>query len=108
MADTFNHALIQLTGIAPDRLDDTESLAAVAVAAAGAIGLAGNAPVSCGGPRGAALALLGTDGHVVLHTVPTRGLCLVDIVARAPIPVSRGVDVIARRLGAAGAESAGP
>jgi hypothetical protein len=44
--------------------------------------------------------LLCRDGHVVLHTMPDAGHCLVDIVARAPLVASKGADVIARRLGA--------
>jgi hypothetical protein len=42
--------------------------------------------------------MLCRDGHIVLHCAPEEGICFVDIVARAPADVSRGLEVIARRL----------
>jgi hypothetical protein len=42
--------------------------------------------------------MLCREGHIVLHTAPGEGICLVDIVARAPADVRRGIEVIARRL----------
>jgi S-adenosylmethionine/arginine decarboxylase-like enzyme len=54
------------------------------------------------GPRGIAVGMLCRDGHIVLHCSPDEGICFVDIVARAPAEVSRGLEVIARRLTAAG------
>ena len=39
------------------------------------------------------------EGHIVVHTTPAEGLCVVDVVARAPADVRKGVEVITRRLG---------
>ena len=42
--------------------------------------------------------MLCREGHIVLHASFDDGVCLVDIVARAPADVGRGIDVILRRL----------
>jgi S-adenosylmethionine/arginine decarboxylase-like enzyme len=97
----FNVLCVELTGLSASRLADAEGLSAVVVAAAGAIGVSTDAPPMVRrGHQGVAVGLLCRDGHVVLHTMPDAGHCLVDIVARAPLVASKGADVIARRLGA--------
>jgi hypothetical protein len=45
------------------------------------------------------VALLCLEGHIVLHCAPSEGACLVEIIARAPADVWKGIDVISRRLG---------
>jgi S-adenosylmethionine/arginine decarboxylase-like enzyme len=96
----FTHCLAELTGLSSARLADEASLAAVAIAAAGAVGLSAyGPPVVRSGPSGVAIGLLCRSGHIVLHSLPADGLCLVDVVAQAPASAQRGVDVIARRLG---------
>jgi S-adenosylmethionine/arginine decarboxylase-like enzyme len=95
----FTYHLDELTGISGARLADGAGLAAVVVAAAGAVGLTPlGTPIVREGPRGAAVALLCRDGHIVLHTAPHEGLCFVAVVARAPADAGRGVEVIARGL----------
>ena len=97
----FSHQLAELSGLTGARLADESALSAVVIAAAGALGLpAHGPPVVRSGPRGVALGLLCHGGHIVLHTVPDEGLCLVDIVATLPVDPAKGVAVIARRLGA--------
>lgn len=95
----FNHQVLELNDLVSARLADGDGLAAVVVAAAGAVGMfALGPPVVREGPRGIAVGMLCRDGHIVLHSTPGEGLCFVDIVARAPAEVSRGLEVIARRL----------
>jgi S-adenosylmethionine/arginine decarboxylase-like enzyme len=95
----FAHRLTELEGLPPGRLAEADAIAAVAVAAAGAIGIPPlGPPVVRAGPAGVVVALLCRDGHIVLHALPAEGRCLVDLVARAPADPGRGLDVIARRL----------
>jgi S-adenosylmethionine/arginine decarboxylase-like enzyme len=96
---TFNHYLLELTSVDPVRLSDPDSLAALVVAAAGAVGMPGlGPPVAREGAGEIAIALLCLEGHIVLHCVPAQGICLIDIVARAPADVGKGIEVISRRL----------
>jgi len=95
----FNYHLHELTAISGARLADANGLSAIVVAAAGAVGMpALGPPVVREGPSGVAVALLCREGHIVLHTVPDEGLCFVAVVARAPVDVGRGVEVISRGL----------
>jgi S-adenosylmethionine/arginine decarboxylase-like enzyme len=96
----FDHQLLELTSVPGARLADSDGLSAVVVAAAGAVGMpALGPPVVRDGPGGVVIAMLCREGHIVLHTAPAEGLCLVDIVARAPADARKGLEVIARRLG---------
>jgi S-adenosylmethionine/arginine decarboxylase-like enzyme len=96
---TFNHQLVELTSVDPGRLRSTDMLSALVVAAAGAVGMPGlGPPVAREGAGEIAVALLCLEGHIVLHCVPAEGICLIDIVARAPADVGKGIDVISRRL----------
>jgi S-adenosylmethionine/arginine decarboxylase-like enzyme len=96
---TFNHYLLELTSVDPGRLSDPDSLSALVVAAAGAVGMPGlGPPVAREGAGEIAIALLCLEGHIVLHCVPAQGICLIDIVARAPADVGKGIEVISRRL----------
>ena len=97
----FAHRVAELTGIDAASLRDGAALASLIVAAAGAVGIAAvSPPLVRQSPGGYAVGLICAEGHIVLHTVPDRGLCLVDVLARIPATPERGVDVIARRLGA--------
>ena len=99
MTEAFNHLLVELDGIATHRLADADTLSAVVVAAAGAVGIpAHGPPVVHRSAQGIAVGLLGLDGHIVLHTSLPRAICLVDIVGRAPTDVAKAVEVIRRRL----------
>ncbi|MEP6571677.1 MAG: S-adenosylmethionine decarboxylase [Gemmatimonadota bacterium] len=96
----FTHSLAELTGITSARLADEASLSAVTIAAASAVGLSAYGPPTVhSGPGGVAIGLLCRAGHIVLHSLPDDGVCLVDIVVRSPGSAQRGVDVITRRLG---------
>jgi S-adenosylmethionine/arginine decarboxylase-like enzyme len=97
---TFNHQLLEFTSIDPVRLRDTHVLSGLVVAAAGAVGMPSlGPPVVREGAGGIAVALLCLEGHIVLHCAPSEGACLVEIIARAPADVGKGIDVISRRLG---------
>ena len=100
MQPSFNHQLLELTSVPGARLADAHGLSAMVVAAAGAVGMpALGPPVVRDGPGGVVIGMLCREGHIVLHTAPAEGLCLVDIVARAPADVRKGIEVITRRLG---------
>ena len=99
MESVFNSQVVQLTELVPAKLADADGLAAMVVAASGAVGMfALGPPIVREGPIGVAVGMLCRDGHIVVHTSPDEGMCLVDIVARAPADVNRGIDVIIRRL----------
>jgi S-adenosylmethionine/arginine decarboxylase-like enzyme len=99
MEPGFNHRVLEMTGLVSTRLADGDGLAAMVVAASGAVGMfALGPPLVRDGPRGVVVGLLCREGHIVLHAVPAEGICFVDIVARAPADVGRGMDVITRRL----------
>jgi len=94
--------VVELGGIQPALLADTGALAAALIAAAGAVGLATEGPPAVlRSADGVAVALVCRDGHLVMHTGPEAGVCLVDVAAREPRPVELGMEIIARRLGVA-------
>jgi S-adenosylmethionine/arginine decarboxylase-like enzyme len=97
---SFNHQLLELTSVDPARLLDADALSALVVSAAGAVGMPSlGPPVVRQGAGAIAVALLCLEGHIVLHGAPAEGVCLVEIIARAPADVSKGINVISRRLG---------
>jgi S-adenosylmethionine/arginine decarboxylase-like enzyme len=99
VSQLFNHQSLELSELISERLADVNRLSAVIVAAAGAIGmLALGPPLVRQGPGGIAICMLCRDGHIVLHAWPEEGVCVIDILARGPADVSKGIDVIARRL----------
>lgn len=101
MSSDYAQELTEFSELTPTTLGDPDALAAVLVAAAGAMGLAAlGPPVVRRGPRGWAASLIGDDGHIVLHTSPDQGRCLINVVARTSAAAERGGEVIARRLGA--------
>lgn len=96
----MQHALSELTGITAPTLADEQGLAALAIAAAGALGLTPHGPPTTRtGPQGIAVGLLGHGGHIVLHAEPATGRCLVDVVTPNATPPARALEVVARRLG---------
>jgi S-adenosylmethionine/arginine decarboxylase-like enzyme len=96
---TFNHHILEIAAADPTRLRDPDGLSSLVIAAAGAVGMpALGLPVVRQGAGDIAVALLCLEGHIVLHSAPSQGTCLVDIVARAPADVGKGFEVINRRL----------
>jgi S-adenosylmethionine/arginine decarboxylase-like enzyme len=95
----YDHAVVELRDIPTERLADSAALSALVVAAAGAVGMPPHAPPVVKHATGTlAVGLLCREGHIILHTSPAEGLCLVDVVVRAPARVAHGMDVITRRL----------
>jgi len=98
---TLEQSLAELDGVPAVHLRDSQGLAGLLVAAANAAGLsAANPPLVTIGPRGTGAMLLCQGGHVVLEAVPDAGLCFVDVAGIGVVNAQRGLDVIARRLGA--------
>lgn len=88
-----------LDDLPPMRLGDADALAALLVAAAGAMGITPlGAPLIRSSADAWVAALLCSDAHIVLHALPNERRCVVSIVARDPNSVQRGLDVIQRRL----------
>ncbi len=103
VSSAFNHDAIELSALASGPLADAAGLSAMVVAAAGAVGMPPlGPPIVRESPNGVVIGMLCRDGHIVLHAAPAEGICFVDIAARAPANVAKGVDVIARRLAPAG------
>lgn len=98
----LDHVFADLGGIAPERLSDGQALAGLLLAAANAAGLNPvTPPAVTAGPKGVGVALMCHGGHIVLHAVPTEGLCFADVVGLgAGTHPQRGLDVIIKRLGA--------
>jgi S-adenosylmethionine/arginine decarboxylase-like enzyme len=96
---TFNHHIVEVAAADPTKLRDADGLSSLVIAAAGAVGMpALGLPVVRQGAGDIAVALLCLEGHIVLHSAPSQGTCLVDIVARVPADVTKGIEVINRRL----------
>ncbi len=99
MEPLYNSQVVLLTELVSATLSDGDGLAAMVVAASGAVGMfALGPPLVRKEPSGIAVGMLCREGHIVVHASPEEGVCLVDIVARAPADVGRGVEVILRRL----------
>lgn len=97
----WSHWVQEFSGLNGDRLVDPAALAAAAVAAAAAIGLAPHGPpLARTGPEGVDVVLAGHGGHIALHAIPSRGACLADVATRQPLAAGRAGEVLARRLGA--------
>ncbi len=95
----FRAELRTLEGIPRARLADPGAIGGAVVAAAAAIGVgAEGPPLVRSTPGGVVVAIVTAEAHLVVHTAPASGTCLVDVVARAPRDPVRGADVIARRL----------
>ena len=95
------HLSADLAGIGSGSLRDAALLSGLLIAAAGAAGLNSvGAPVVRIGPTGSISALLLLDPcHVSIHSLPDRGLALVDVLAPEATGAAKALDVFVRRLG---------
>jgi S-adenosylmethionine decarboxylase len=98
--DTLAHISADLSGIGSGPLRDTGLLSGLLIAAAGAAGLnATGAPIVRATPTGGISAVLLLDPcHVSIHSLPDRGLALVDVLARDEAGAAKALDVFVRRL----------
>jgi len=89
-----------LSGVSPDQLRDTDLLAGLLIAAAGAAGFNSlGVPTTRKRPNGASgIALLLDEAHLVVHALPDQGLLVLDLFAPAAHDLSKALDVFTRRL----------
>lgn len=106
-SDRLTHLTADLSGVGSGALRDAPLLSGLLIAAAGAAGInAAGAPLVRSAPAGAVSAVLLLDPcHVSIHSLPDRGLALVDILARDPAGAAKALDVFVRRLGPASVTS---
>ena len=98
------YASADLAGVASGALRDAALLSGLLIAAAGAAGLSAvGAPLVRTAPSGAVSAVLLLDPcHVSIHSLPERGLALVDVFARDESGAGKALDVFVRRLAPTG------
>ncbi|MEO6068143.1 MAG: S-adenosylmethionine decarboxylase [Gemmatimonadota bacterium] len=96
---SFSHHITELSNLSGARLAEEQTLAAVTIAAASALGLIPyGTPLTRTGPRGTSVALLAHGGHLVLHAMPEEGRCLVDLVVPGPSDPKLALEILIRRL----------
>ena len=98
--DTFAHVVADLGGVGSGALRDAGLLSGLLIAAAGAAGLnAVGSPIVRTAPTGGVSAVLLLDPcHVSIHSLPDRGLALVDVLTRDAAGAAKALDVFVRRL----------
>ncbi len=96
-----------LEGVGSGALRDAALLSGLLIAAAGAAGLSAvGAPLVRVSPVGGVSAVLLLDPcHVSIHSLPERGLALVDVFARDESGAAKALDVFVRRLAPTGVAS---
>ncbi|MEO6528104.1 MAG: S-adenosylmethionine decarboxylase [Gemmatimonadaceae bacterium] len=89
-----------LIGVGSGPLRDAALLSGLLIAAASAAGLnAAAAPMVRAGNDGGISAILLLDPcHLSVHSLPDRGLALVDVLARDVAHATKALDVFVRRL----------
>lgn len=99
-AKTLAHTSADLAGVGSGALRDAALLSGLLIAAAGAAGLnAAGAPIVRTASTGGISAVLLLDPcHVSIHSLPERGLALVDVLARDAAGAAKALDVFVRRL----------
>lgn len=98
--DSLAHVSADLLGVGSGPLRDARLLSGLLIAAAGAAGLnAVGSPVVRTAPNGAISAVLLLDPcHVSIHSLPDRGLALVDVLAPEAAGANKALEVFVRRL----------
>ena len=105
--ESLAHVSADLAGVGSGALRDAALLSGLLIAAAGAAGLnAAGAPhvhTSAGGAVSAVLLL--EPCHVSIHSLPNRGLALVDVIAPDDAGATKALEVFVRRLTPTGVTS---
>jgi S-adenosylmethionine decarboxylase len=98
--DTLTHLTADLAGIGSGPLRDAGLLSGLLIAAAGAAGLnPQGVPHVHVAPAGGVSVLLFLDPcHVSIHSLPDRGIALVDVLTRDAAGAAKALDVFVRRL----------
>lgn len=101
------HVSADLAGVGSGALRDAPLLSGLLIAAAGAAGLAATGtPIVRTAPSGGISAVLLLDPcHVSIHSLPERGLALVDVLAGTSAGAAKALDVFVRRLAPASVTS---
>jgi S-adenosylmethionine/arginine decarboxylase-like enzyme len=98
--NSFTHALADLSGCSPGALRDPNLLGGLMIAAAGALGVGSAAPPTIrqhGGDAVSGVLLL--DGcHIAVHSIPSQGLLMLDVLAPETRNVRKAIEVFSRRL----------
>jgi S-adenosylmethionine decarboxylase len=99
-SESLAHVSADLSGIGSGPLRDAALLSGLLIAAAGAAGFnaAGTPHVRTGPTGGISAVLLLDPCHVSIHSLPDRGLALVDVLARDATGAAKALDVFVRRL----------
>lgn len=97
---TLAHVTADLSGVGSGSLRDSRLLSGLLIAAAGAAGLnAPGAPMVRVAPSGGISAVLLVEPcHVSIHTLPDRGMALVDIITPSEVDAAKALEVFLRRL----------
>jgi S-adenosylmethionine/arginine decarboxylase-like enzyme len=97
---SFTHALADLSGVAAAPLRDPALLGGLLIAAAGALGVATVAPPTIRQqPDESVSGVLLLDGcHIALHSVPSQGILMLDVLAPVTRDVRKAIEVFSRRL----------
>jgi S-adenosylmethionine/arginine decarboxylase-like enzyme len=95
------HRSADFRGVTSPLLRDGAALSGLLLSAAGAAGLSSSEPPLVRElPRDGLIVLLILDlGHVVVHTIPSRELILVDLLVQFGRNPQKAVDVFTRKLG---------
>lgn len=102
VADSFTHLLADFVGVPGAQLRDAALVTGLLIAAASAAGLtAHGGPIVRVLPHDGVTGLFLLEGsHITVHTLPERGLLLLDVLAHGSHDARRAVDVFARRIDA--------
>jgi S-adenosylmethionine decarboxylase len=101
------HVSADLVGVASSSLRDERLLSGLLIAAAGAAGLSavGSPVVRITVSGGISAMLLLDPCHVSIHSLPNRGVALVDVLATDAAGAAKALDVFVRRLAPASVTS---
>jgi len=94
------HVSADLNGVGSGALRDSGLLSGLLIAAAGAAGMSAvAAPLAHVAPDGSVSAILLIEPcHLSVHSFPSQGLVLIDVMARDEQSAAKALDVFVRRL----------
>ena len=96
----ITHLTADFIGACAQQLSDQSLISGILVSAAGASGMkASGPPTVIAHPEGGLSVILPLDGcHMSVHTMPSRELAILDVIALPPHDPRKALDVIARKL----------
>ena len=96
------HLTADFIGASAHQLGDQSLISGILVSAAGASGMKTSGPPTViTHPDGGLSVILPLDGcHMSVHTMPSRELAILDVIALPPHDPQRALDVIVRRINA--------